>query len=210
MKKESFKDKVSAILMERIKSGELSAGEHIKEAHLAKEFGISQSPVREAIIALISTGMLEHSPNVGTKVKSFTNKEIKDIYQIRVALELFAAQNAIEEINKNLTKFENIYQKMIKIVKKVNYEKFEKLDKEFHSLIIHALDNDTLYEVWQEQYNKTFVSKMSMMRNTNIKNAVELHVPIIEAIKNKSSEKLELAIKDHYKRLLDNKKLNDI
>ncbi len=81
---------VYATLFDRIVAGELAAGARLKEVALAEEFGISRTPVREALRQLTNDGLVEILPAQGARVTGFSADDIEDVYDIRMALELLA------------------------------------------------------------------------------------------------------------------------
>jgi DNA-binding GntR family transcriptional regulator len=81
---------VYATLFDRIVAGELTAGTRLKEIALSKEFGISRTPVREALRQLANDGLTEILPAQGARVTGFAADDIEDVYDIRMALELLA------------------------------------------------------------------------------------------------------------------------
>jgi hypothetical protein len=92
----SAREKAYRALQQKMLSGEFPAGSPISEASLARELGISRSPVREAIGPLIAQGLLRPVPNRGTVVLEFGKRDIAEIYDVREALELYAVGKAVE------------------------------------------------------------------------------------------------------------------
>ena len=89
------REEIEEALMEASISGELAPGERIVETRWAKELGVSQSPIREAIRELEMIGLVENIPYKGCIVRKLTRKDIIDTYQIRIALETMAIGEAI-------------------------------------------------------------------------------------------------------------------
>ena len=81
---------VYAALFDRIVSGELSAGMRLKEVALAAEFGLSRTPVRDALRQLARDGLVEIVTAQGARVILFGADDVEDVYDIRMALELLA------------------------------------------------------------------------------------------------------------------------
>ncbi len=202
LQKIPLKDKISAILMQRIIDGEIEAKEKLKEAHLAKEFGVSQAPVREAIISLVAKGILEHIPNVGTHVKSYSSKERIEIYETREALELYACKFIQNGVDVLLMK--EVYEKMQAAAKEDDVKSLVEYDQFFHELLLKGCDNCTILQTWKEQYTKSAVAHVIEEFDTTLENIVSLHFPIIEAIEELSIEKCAKAIEHHYKTIIKN------
>jgi len=147
IKKVPLKDKIASVLMQRIIDGEIEVGDKLKEAHLAKEFGVSQAPVREAIISLVAKGILEHTPNVGTHVKAYTKEESIEIYEAREALELYAASQIGNGVDIALMK--EAYQQMLDAAKNRDIKRLVEHDQYFHELLLKACDNCTITHIWR-------------------------------------------------------------
>ena len=86
--------RVSEELREAILSGEFGPGERLRTASLAKRFGSSRTPVREALVQLEGEGLVDIEPRRGALVRSFASADLIDLYEVRVLLEPAAAARA--------------------------------------------------------------------------------------------------------------------
>jgi DNA-binding GntR family transcriptional regulator len=86
----------TTVLRSTILNGRLLAGERLNEVELATALGISRAPLREAIRVLAKEGLVVTYPNRGSFVRSFTEVELADLYDLRIALELRALSLACE------------------------------------------------------------------------------------------------------------------
>jgi len=201
IQKVPLKDKIASILMQKIIDGDIKAGDKLKEAHLAKAFGVSQAPVREAIISLVAKGILEHIPNVGTHVKSYSKEEIIDIYQAREALELYSA-SYIDNIDIALLK--DTYQKMLNAAKSKDIKLLVEHDQYFHEILLTGSKNYTIRKIWRELYTKSSVQNVIKELDTSLEEIAKMHMPIIEALLDKSSKKYVQAVNNHYAIIINN------
>ena len=80
-------DRVCQQIITAIVKGEIKAGEKISEPELARTYGISRGPLREAIRRLEGLRLVESRPNVGARVVQLSVKELLEIYRVREALE---------------------------------------------------------------------------------------------------------------------------
>jgi DNA-binding GntR family transcriptional regulator len=92
-------DKLAAALQARVLSGELPSGARLRQEALAEEFGVSRTPVREALRKLQASGLVELEPNRGALVRALTPREIRDAYEVRAELEGLAAALAGERVD---------------------------------------------------------------------------------------------------------------
>lgn len=98
-KKTLYREEIKEALRNAIFDGKLKPGDRIIETRWAKELGVSQSPVREAIRELEIIGLVENVPYQGSFVRKITEKDLKDSYLVRMALEQLGAEQACSKIN---------------------------------------------------------------------------------------------------------------
>src|SRR5947209_9434360 len=79
--------------------GRLRAGEHLVTQELAERFGVSHTPIREALITLAGIGIINLLPNRGAIVRRVTPHEVREVCQVRRALECEATRSACGRIN---------------------------------------------------------------------------------------------------------------
>lgn len=94
----SARERAYSFMQRKIASGELSAGHAISELSLAKELGISRTPIREALAQLAAEGILEQSPNRKAVVVKLTRQDIVELYELREALEVYAVGKAARQV----------------------------------------------------------------------------------------------------------------
>src|SRR5271169_1260355 len=86
-------------IRKRLLSGDLAPGASLSPALLAKEIGISHTPVREAISQLESEGLVERLPRLGARVRLIDRRELEELFELRETLEADAAAWAAERIS---------------------------------------------------------------------------------------------------------------
>lgn len=87
------------LIREAIADGRLEPGQRLKEEVLARELGISRTPIREALLVLQTEGLVEASPNRGATVRSYELADLEDMYELRAMLEGLAAARAAARIS---------------------------------------------------------------------------------------------------------------
>lgn len=93
-KAESHAARINRELAHRIVTGQIAAGERLRQDHIAEEFSTSHVPVREAFRRLESQGLVESEPRRGVRVAAFGFDEIREVAQMRGSLEVLALRNA--------------------------------------------------------------------------------------------------------------------
>ena len=147
--KETLSDKAYKILVELIVSQKLASGARLKEQHIAKELGISATPVREAFKKLAANGFVEIKPYYGVVVKRTDEKESDNIYQCLVALSEMEMRLAIDNCDNNF---------LVQLAGIIAKEKKAKSFFEFHSLNL-----DFHHTIWVQTGNEVFVKIMEKL-----------------------------------------------
>jgi DNA-binding GntR family transcriptional regulator len=143
-------DRVKEFIVEAVLAGELKPGERIVESSMARQLGVSQAPVREAIRDLVLLGFLETEPYKGTSVRSFTPEELWETYTVRAALESLAARLAALNLTaEDATALQNILEEMLSAAHHQDRDRLLELDNRFHETILQISRNKTLYQLWK-------------------------------------------------------------
>lgn len=137
-----FKTKTEVVhdrIREEIIAGKIKPGQRLVMSDLAKDFGLSEIPVREAIRRLESEGIVQFTPHVGAVVSEINEKEFLEIYIIRIELESLATRLAAPHIKeKDIDFLYNLIQKAETAIKQNRNEKLGPLNKDFHLKIYQA------------------------------------------------------------------------
>lgn len=197
----SLTGQIQAILIERIIKGSLSAGERLKEMQLAKEFGTSQSPIREAIRSLQARGYIEHKAHVGAVVKTFSMQEIADAFQIREALEghcLSAMERGIERLTDRL---KEELKTMQRALSESDVQAFTEADNTFHRIIIESCSNTQMLAIWDSLGIQLQIIATLGETSMPLQKIYDLHPPLIDSIDSYKLEDINRDLKKHYSTL---------
>lgn len=128
-------DRLRADILE----GRLVSGEWLRQEKLARELGVSQTPVREALKQLAAEGAVEHVPYRGVRVVQFTPEDVEDLYAGRTFEEGRAARFAAERISrKELDELRALHKSMLACVTPRDLAEYRELNRRFHLAIIRA------------------------------------------------------------------------
>lgn len=97
---ESIAVRISRELADRIVAGQIAAGTRLRQDHIAEEFGTSHVPVREAFRRLEAQGLVESEPRRGVRVSGFSLDEVREIAEMRAALEVLALRHAAPHLTR--------------------------------------------------------------------------------------------------------------
>jgi len=135
-------------LLSAILNSKLTSSTQLDERVLAREYGISRTPIRSAISQLVSQGLVEYFPYRGNFVRHWTKKEINDLFDVRTALEILAIELAIPKLsNEDLVKIEHILQEVDEAYEAGDLDGFGRADGRFHNFIATLTKNETLIEM---------------------------------------------------------------
>jgi DNA-binding GntR family transcriptional regulator len=126
--------RISKALAERIISGTIGAGERLRQDHIAEEFGASHVPVREAFRLLEAQGLVVSEPRRGVRVAGFSLEEVREVAEMRAALEVLALRNAAPHLTQAiLDQAENAIRAGDQAK---DVQSWEEANRAFHSIII--------------------------------------------------------------------------
>lgn len=196
-----LRERIADRIRADIVKGVFVDGERLVEPKLAEIYGISRTPIREALRQLESEGFIEIVPRKGAVVKELTIKDIDNLYAIKANLEGLAARQAVEHIStKEIEKLVNVNEKFISLFKGSDniVEEYLKYNISFHNLFIKYSNNDKLIEIL-EGLNKNFQRFRSFLvsKVDRVREAYAEHLKIIEAFKKRDPELAEKTVRYH-------------
>jgi DNA-binding GntR family transcriptional regulator len=151
----SLSSLVEAEVMRLILSGDLEAGQQIKEITIASRLGVGRSSVREALRALEAFGLVRIEKNRGAFVRKLTEKEIEELYVVREQLEGLAGRLLAKRItDAELAELRGYVDVLETYVEPENFEKYFPLNLKFHRRIFEMAGNARLLDMYQRLINE--------------------------------------------------------
>lgn len=148
LSKASTGDRVACELRMRIISGMVESGTTLSENKLAADFAVSRSPIREALKVLASENIIRLE-RMGAIVIGLSEKEVKEIYDVRLLIETFVFERLVRIDVSHLTKELNKILEMMKVaIKYRDADEFSFQDVLFHETIIRAIDHSYVMMIW--------------------------------------------------------------
>jgi len=192
---------IYTFIRDAIVSMELLPGQMISETALADQFGVSRTPVREALIQLANIGFVDVLPQRGTYVSKFSMEKILEARFIREALEVSVVSSLAENVTSEIIQAgEAIIAEQKAAAKDDDALAFQKLDDKFHQ----TLANFTTYSrvaalIEAEKAHMDRVRNLSLHVRGQYKRILTQHIAIIKAIKSGSPESAAKAMSVHMK-----------
>jgi len=192
-------------LRQSIIKGKLKPGQKVVMAELAKGFGLSETPVREAIRRLESEGYIDFTPHMGAIVTKIDEGELVEIYLIRIALEELATRLAVPHVvEKDIDFLNRKNHEMEVAIQQGRYENLAAINKAFHLRIYKAAPFPRLYKMICDLWD-TFERWPSVFSYVPERAAasVEEHTKIIQALREKDTDQADQLIKEQKERTME-------
>src|SRR6266511_5954849 len=186
------------LIRQAIIGGSLKPGQRLKEEELARELGISRTPVREALLMLQAEGLVDAAPNRGAAVRAHDAVDLDDLYQLRELLEGYAARRAASRITlervasfwASCDRFDTISDGDVRELVKENLL--------FHNAILEAAASARAASMVRKVIELPLVYKSYIWYSPDQKRiSAHYHRQITKALEVGDAERAELVMKEH-------------
>ena len=203
-------DKLISDIRKEVSSGILKPGDQLEVTALAERFGVSRTPIREAIRTLVETGVLETRPRKGSFVRVLSAKQLLDLFQVAAELEGMACRLAALSLTKeNVEAIERGLAKCTQAAEAQNNAEYAMANLDFHTAIHNASGNDWLIEqLRQLQINLNSYRTMPYEIRGRLNKSTDEHKIICDAILSGDGEHACNLMRDHM--MLQGKRLPSI
>ncbi|MCA1769137.1 MAG: GntR family transcriptional regulator [Halomonas sp.] len=162
-------DRVYQIIKTRILNGQYPAGSYVREATIGQELELSRTPIREALRRLVSDGWVEAIPHHGARVVAWTQRDVEEVFELRVLLEPQVVRRAAPRINAEcLTALDDLAEQMEALCESgddASVDEIAQLNNRFHAELVAAADSPRLQRLL-ETIVQIPVSRRSFHRYT--------------------------------------------
>ena len=194
-----LRDVVFNTLRQAILTGELKPGERLMEIHLADRLGVSRTPIREAIRKLELEGLVVMIPRKGAQVAKITEKNLKDVLEVRRALDTLAVRLACKRMNDTYKKqLREACDEFAKVVKCSNTKDITEADVRFHDIINQSTGNDRLIQLVNNLAEQMYRYRLEYIKDAAYHNRlIDEHEEIYNAILERDEERAAKAVVVH-------------
>ena len=168
--------------MRSILEGEYGPGDRLIEMHIAKEYGTSQGPVREALRELEILGFVRSEPNRGTYVREAWQRGMLELYEVRAALEEFATRSATPVLQQDTSTLWAAIDGMAQAAERGDVKGVVDQSERFHRVILDASGNQLLANVWSGLGITDHTELTMVALPIDLAMVAESHKPIVRAI----------------------------
>jgi DNA-binding GntR family transcriptional regulator len=206
LEKKSLREQALSALRTAITSGELAPGRHLVETELSEMLQISRGTLREALRQLQQEGLLSAGPRGRLSVRHLNEKEIKDIFAVRAALESLAARTLCE-LPDRVGVIESLHLAIdaMETARDASLEERIESDMEFHRTLCRLTGNETLLHSWESLEGSIRMSIMFGGLEKGVSNMdVQRHRDIVTAIETGDASLARKTIREHMDSAADN------
>jgi DNA-binding GntR family transcriptional regulator len=201
----SLHETLAERLRDLISAGELLPGEKIPEKLLAERFGVSRTPLREALKVLASDGTVTLRPNRGSVVSTLTVAELDEVFPVLGALEALAGELACAHITSGQLKdIRNLHQRMVDHWKARELQGYFRVNQAIHESIVEATANATLKAIYTSISGRISAARyLARMSPARWEQAVREHEDMLDALERRDGARLSAILKQHLAQKLD-------
>jgi DNA-binding GntR family transcriptional regulator len=195
----SLHDELTARLRDLIDAGELAPGARVPEKALCERFGVSRTPLREALKVLAVEGLVELLPQRGARVALLTAADVEAMFPVIGALEALAGELACARIDDaGIAAIETLHRRMCSAYRKRDRSGYFALNRQIHESILEATGNPVLIATYRglagRIRNARYVAAMSPAQ---WRTAIEQHQRILAALRQRDGSTLARLLRAH-------------
>lgn len=200
---QALQERAYDFIRNEITSGKLEYNTIYSESRLAKDMGISRTPMRDAIQRLVQEKLIEIIPNKGFMLHRMTEKDIMEIYEVRSAIEGYCAFKAAQqlesrEVQQMLTEMDEAQARMDKFFHAKDHLSFAKEDEIFHLALVEHSENDSFRETFHAIiYQIRKLAEYTLARPGRMEKTLAEHQNILDNIRGGHSKGGYNAILEH-------------
>jgi DNA-binding GntR family transcriptional regulator len=185
-----------------ILSGQLIPGEVYNEMALARELGISRTPVREALLELSSQGLVTYLPRKGVMVRHYTKRDVEEIFELRRAIELAALEKVVKAVPPHdLSALESSLKEQRKAWKNNDSDAYIRFDRDFHLAFCEMIRNRRFFTILENIRDLIhLMATRALDREGRWEEVINEHSEVILAVKQGNGDLARKAMDCHLER----------
>lgn len=190
---------VAELLRQRIFNRELAPGSWIDELKLAEEYGISRTPLREALKVLAAEGLVLLKPRRGCYVTQLSEQDIDEVFPVMAMLEGRVAEVAARRATSaDLARLADIHEELEKHAAANNADRFFEANQRFHAALQEIAGNRYLAQLIDDARKVIKLTRRDSLRlEGRLKQSLEEHREILDALRTKDTERARQSMHDH-------------
>jgi DNA-binding GntR family transcriptional regulator len=186
-------------LRDLIVSGEMPPGERVSEKALCERYGVSRTPLREALKILAREGLVTLEQNRGATVSAVTLEDVEEAFPIVAALEGLTGEHAARRAtDSEIARARALHEEMAETMRAGDRARYWRLNDAFHALLSEAARNRMLAETKAGvELRLQRARRRASLEDTRWREAVEEHAAIVAALEARDPERLSALLRRH-------------
>jgi DNA-binding GntR family transcriptional regulator len=199
----NLRDKVYEILKKSIVYQEIQPGEKIDEEAVAKQLGVSRTPIRETLCRLENEGFVKVVPRRGAFVVKHSTRRIAEIMIVREALEGLAARLAVDNVDEQIiAQMKSLFKHFSEANIREQFKDYTQADLEFHNLVLKVSQNALLISIMNTLNDHIqLVRLQTVSHEGRLEQSLLEHDKIIEAFEKKDHASADFLMRDHIRKV---------
>jgi DNA-binding GntR family transcriptional regulator len=185
-KRVCMRDRIRDVLVARILDGTYPSGLQLKELSLAREFNVSQAPIREALRELEGTGLVTSERYRGTRVRGADSVEMRESYELRLMMEIRALERSLPLTPAMLEKLQTCVTGMTDAVARGDSESYIDWALRFHRGLVEVSGNGTFLKLWDSLHwdvRGRITLRRLAARGAGLVPLVAMHVHLMDSLR---------------------------
>ena len=194
---------LAAHLLDRLRQmsvdGDLLPGDKVPEKELCERFGVSRTPLREALKVLASEGLVTLTPNRGAMIAELTMDDLEEAFPVMGALEALSGELACANITgKELDEIRGLHRRMVAHYEARELKPYFRLNRRIHELLLAAARNETLSSLYRSLEGRVRQARyLANLTEERWPVAVDEHERMMEALEQRDGPCLAAILKGH-------------
>jgi len=192
LKRVCMRDRIRDVLVARILDGTYAAGLQLKELSLAREFNVSQAPIREALRELEGTGLVTSERYRGTRVRGADSIEMRESYELRLMMETRSIERGLPLTVAMAEKLQACITKMSDAVGRGDSEQYIDWALNFHRSLVEMGGNGSFLKVWDSLHwdvrGRIALRRLAAV-GTGLAPMVTMHVRVMQALRDSDARR---------------------
>lgn len=191
-------DMVCCLVREDIIKGALRPGTRLIISNVAKQYDVSEIPVREAFQILAQDGFINTAPNAGFVVSALSKEDVREIFEIRVSLEGLAGRQAVKYIsNSDIERLTEMVEQSKRLIADREFDLYWKFNRRFHHAIYELCGNKRLYGTIRDLYDYSNRYPSYYTRLEELETSVKEHYIMLDVYRRRDEDEAERLTKIH-------------
>lgn len=191
--------RLAQLIREEIFDGRVTAGARLKVSDIAKRYGTSTNPAREALQVLEGEGLVTITPNRGARVREINEDMLQNVFDLKIILWAYIVKSFVESATPDeIAELRRHQEQCETAVQNGDYAAYHKANLAFHDFMVdHHFNSEAVAIIRKHDRWLQALSKSDPLNLAQMRRSVAEHWRIVEAVENGETEEAARAIEEH-------------